>query len=144
MARKKVSKRKIPRSQAKKKTIKKMALKLKAQPDPPSTPANIPEELFDSKPETLEEAIKRLTEIAKKTEKSDPKTSIQAQKELNRLHNLYPDKSQKSYNIAQLNAEMERKLGLIEDYILPLKLIDENYPIEEHVRVAADKLRKSF
>lgn len=46
--------------------------------------------------------------------------------------------------ITKSYSEVKRQLSLIEEYILPLKLIEDTYPIEEHVRVAAGIVRKTL
>ena len=38
--------------------------------------------------------------------------------------------------------EALQRLELIASYLLPLKLTDERYPVEEHARVAADVIRR--
>ena len=85
-------------------------------------------------------AVERVESILGSAQKTgDIKTALQAQKELNRLYGLY---SQKSDVDVDCESESDRKIRLIEDYIYPLNLADERYPIEEHVRRAAEKIRQ--
>ena len=94
-----------------------------------------------TKNEQLGMSINRLESIfSKATAAKDIKTALQAQRELNRLMGLYV--SDKTQSTGAGNEELERKLELIESYILPLQLTDITYPIEEHVRIAANILRK--
>ena len=87
-------------------------------------------------------AISRINDIfTKATSAKDIKTALQAQRELNKLMDLYVKKE--GSGDSGDDSEYARVIALIEKYILPLKLIDESYPIEEHVRVAAGIVRQA-
>jgi hypothetical protein len=93
--------------------------------------------------EQLGTAITRLNDIyVKACNDKDIKTALQAQRELNKLMNLYGPAGGSSDGDGEDSGELRRKIDLIEGYILPLKLTDERYPIEEHVRVAAELVRE--
>ncbi|OHB51750.1 MAG: hypothetical protein A2Y12_01305 [Planctomycetes bacterium GWF2_42_9] len=93
------------------------------------------------KEEQLGTAITRLNDLySKSINDKDIKTALQAQRELNRLMGLYSDAPQ---DADADDGQAARRLELISNYILPLKLTDEKFPIEEHVRVAADYLRQN-
>ena len=40
-----------------------------------------------------------------------------------------------------MGGELADRLRLIEDYLLPLKLVDGRYPVAEHARIAAEIIR---
>lgn len=93
------------------------------------------------KEEQLGTAITRLNDLySKSINDKDIKTALQAQRELNRLMGLYGDTPQ---DAGGDDSGAARRLELIENYMLPLKLIDEKYPVEEHCRVAADIIRQN-
>lgn len=90
--------------------------------------------------EQLGTAITRLNNIYTIAMRVDDiKTALQAQRELNKLMNLYGGPTNDNINIDE---EMADTLETIEKYILPLNLVSNEYPIEEHVRVAAEIIRK--
>lgn len=76
--------------------------------------------------------------LCKSLQDEDYKTALQAQKELNSLLGLYQQPEQ----AVAVNNDLQKTLNLIEDYIYPLNLADDRYPIEEHVRRAAEKIRQ--
>jgi len=91
--------------------------------------------------EQLGTAIARLNNLYTKAMAADDiKTALQAQRELNKLMNLYKavDDSLDEGD----SRELLERIKIIERYILPLRLIDVEYPIEEHVRVAAEIIRE--
>lgn len=93
--------------------------------------------------EQLGTAIARLNNLyTKAIEAEDIKTALQAQKELNKLMDLYRPASGGGGSEDETH-ELRNQMDLIERYILPLKLTDERYPIEEHVRVAAEIIREN-
>ena len=95
--------------------------------------------------EQLGRAIMRLEDLyAKSIAAQDTRTALQAQRELNRLFSLYvlPGDSSLSRCAGELiMPDKNRQVELIEGYILPLGLAESTYPIEEHVRIAAELLR---
>jgi peptidoglycan hydrolase-like protein with peptidoglycan-binding domain len=73
---------------------------------------------------------------------ADNKTALQAQRELNRLLDLYarPDSGQ---GTGEDSASIRRQLEAIEGHLRPLKLADDSYPVEELARLAADFIRNA-
>jgi hypothetical protein len=91
--------------------------------------------------EQLGTAITRFNDLySKAISERDFKTALQAQDKLCKLMGLFNSNKDNNGND---NDDSARRLELIEQYILPLKLTSENYPVEEHVRVAAEYLRKN-
>ena len=87
-------------------------------------------------------AIMRLEDIyAKSVAAQDTRTALQAQRELNRLLSLYGPRGDGTPGGGE-DAVKRKQIELIEGYLLPLALTDPSYPIEEHVRIAADMIRK--
>ena len=90
--------------------------------------------------EQLGKAVMRLDDLyAKSIAARDTRTALQAQRELNRLMGLY-SMADVGETVTESD-EAERRLDLIASYLLPLELTDARYPVEEHARVAAEKLR---
>lgn len=85
-------------------------------------------------------AVIRLGEIYTKAAGSeDWRTALQAQREINKLMSLYDNYDEDGPT--QDDGASHRRLELIASYLLPLELLTGNYPIEEHARVAAEKIR---
>lgn len=94
--------------------------------------------------EELGKAVKRLEDLyAKATVARDLRTALQVTREINRLLSLYPEKTGGDAPAAGGDPDTARRLALIESYVLPLGLCGEQYPIEEHVRVACEIVRAS-
>lgn len=96
--------------------------------------------------EQIGRAVMRLDDLyAKSIAAQDTKTALQAQRELNRLLDLYADSNRHRDGAGAGDdvAEMRRQLELIAAYLLPLDLAEAQYPIEEHVRLAAEILRRN-
>jgi len=94
-----------------------------------------------SREEQLGEAIAQLKDLySKSILAKDPRTALQARRELNRLMDLYGDNDEGA-DIG--DGEAAKVIELIEGYLLPLELTDSDYPIQEHARVAADIIRQS-
>lgn len=92
--------------------------------------------------EQLGVAITRLNNIyARAIREMDNKTALQAQRELNKLMGLYNAEAGGTGSDGMTEVYRDR-LELIKQYILPLGLVDGKYPIEEHVRVAAEIVRE--
>ena len=93
--------------------------------------------------EQLGKAVMRLEDLyAKSIAGKDVRSAIAAQKELNRLLRLYDAPEQAPQAGGQQDDEgAANRLDLIAGYLLPLKLADARYPVEEHARVAADIIR---
>ena len=92
--------------------------------------------------EQLGKAVMRLDDLyAKSIAAQDTRTALQAQRELNRLLGLYHPKEPTDGEAADDAQDALRRLELIASYLLPLKLTDERYPVEEHARLAAERLR---
>jgi hypothetical protein len=93
--------------------------------------------------EQIGRAVMRLDDLyAKSIAGQDIRTALQAQRELNRLLDLYAG-SARSEGGAEDATELRRQVELIAGYLLPLKLADEHYPVEEHARLAAEAIRHS-
>jgi hypothetical protein len=91
--------------------------------------------------EQVGRAVMRLDSLyAKSISDGDTKTALQAQRELNRLLDLYarPDSGQ---GTGEDSASIRRQLDTIEGHLRPLNLADESYPVEELARLAADSIR---
>lgn len=90
--------------------------------------------------EQLNKAITRVDKLFLSSNQSrDYKTALQAQRELNKLLGLYSGRSEVA---AATDAESEKTIKAIEGYVLPLGLADTRYPLLEHVRIAAEKIRQ--
>ena len=76
---------------------------------------------------------------AKSIAGQDIRTALQAQRELNRPLDLYAG-SMKSAGEDDAGA-LRRQVDLIAAHLLPLKLADQSYPVEEHARLAAEVIR---
>jgi hypothetical protein len=93
--------------------------------------------------EQIGRAVMRLDDLyAKSIAGQDIRTALQAQRELNRLLDLYAG-SARAEDASEDGGELRRQVQLIASYLLPLKLADEQYPVEEHARVAAEVIRRS-
>ena len=93
--------------------------------------------------EQLGLAVARLQDLYAKSmsvKPPDTRTALQAQRELNRLLDLYSGGAAPGEG-GPGDGEAARALELIASYLLPLRLTDERYPTEEHARVAAEILR---
>lgn len=71
--------------------------------------------------------------------KKDVKTALQVQAKLIDLMGLKPAKDEAPSDEGD---ESAGRLRVIEGYLLPLKLVETTYPIEEHARVAAEIIRR--
>jgi hypothetical protein len=94
--------------------------------------------------EQLGKAVMRLDDLyAKSIAGQDTRTALQAQRELNRLLGLYGMAESSPAGDGGDGADEARRLELIAGYVLPLKLTEATYPVEEHVRIACDIVRRS-
>jgi hypothetical protein len=93
--------------------------------------------------EQLGKAVMRLEDLyAKSMAGQDIRTALQAQRELNRLLSLYADARRADTTDDDSDTAILRKqLELIAAYLVPLKLADASYPVEEHARLAAEMIR---
>ncbi|MCK6470867.1 MAG: hypothetical protein L6R28_03895 [Planctomycetes bacterium] len=93
--------------------------------------------------EQIGKAVMRLEDLyAKSMAGQDIRTALQAQRELNRLLSLYADVRRDDSPNEDLDAPaMRRQLDLMAAYLVPLKLADPTYPVEEHARIAAEIIR---
>ena len=93
--------------------------------------------------EQLGKAVMRLEDLyAKSMAAKDIRTALQAQRELNRLLSLYADTRQSESGEDDSDAgELRKQLNLIASYLVPLKLAEPSYPVEEHARLAAETIR---
>jgi hypothetical protein len=95
-----------------------------------------------SRDEQLGKAVMRLDDLyAKSIADQDARTALQAQRELNRLLGLHWAEWAAALASDSAAQEAHRRLELIVGYLIPLKLTDERYPVEEHARLAADIIR---
>ena len=92
--------------------------------------------------EEIGRAVSRLNAIYAACCVTDPPTALSAQRELNKLLDLYgrgvgkPPADTATANTAS-NAELEA----IRSHLLPLELAPETYPLQEHARLAAEAIR---
>lgn len=95
--------------------------------------------------EQLGKAVMRLDDLyAKSIAAQDTRTALQAQRELNRLLGLYSPKGPADEDAPTDAQEVLQRLELIASYLLPLKLTDGRYPVEEHARLAAEAVRRGI
>jgi hypothetical protein len=95
-----------------------------------------------SRDEQLGKAVMRLDDLyAKSIAGQDTRTALQAQRELNRLLGLYSSGDRAAAPEAD-GDDAAARLELIAGYLLPLKLTDPRYPVEEHARVASEVVRR--
>lgn len=92
--------------------------------------------------EQLGKAISRLEDLfAKATSAKDHGAALRTQREIHKLLGLYPTGATAGGDSADAREELSERLDLIAQHLLPLNLADERYPLEEHARIAAEKLR---
>lgn len=92
--------------------------------------------------EQLGTAVARLNEIfASAFQGEDPKTALAAQKELNKLLDLY-NQPPAGPEGAEGGSESDGELAAIAAHLLPLTLAADDYPLREHARIAAEEIRK--
>ena len=92
--------------------------------------------------EQLGKAVMRLEDLyAKSIAGQDVRTALHAQKELNRLLGLYWGNETVTHEADSTAQEALGRLELIAGYLIPLRLTDERYPVEEHARIASDIIR---
>jgi hypothetical protein len=92
--------------------------------------------------EQIGRAVMRLDDLyAKSIAGKDLRTALQAQREVNRLLDLYAGSARAEATSDEEIANIKQQLELVAGYLLPLKVTDEQYPIEEHARVAAELIR---
>lgn len=72
---------------------------------------------------------------------SDAKTALAAQKELNKLLRLYEQPSATDV-LGDAEGPAAIELRQIAEHLLPLGLAPETYPLHEHCRIAADRIRQ--
>jgi hypothetical protein len=93
--------------------------------------------------EQLGKAVIRLNDLyAKAIAAQEPRTALQAQRELNRLLGLYSLDKEPDPGSGD-GGESSRQLELVASYLIPLGLTDERYPVEEHARIAAQVIREN-
>ncbi len=93
--------------------------------------------------EQLGKAVIRLNDLyAKAIAGQDIRTALQAQRELNRLLSLYADSRRSDPSAEDSDpTALLRQLELVAACLVPLKLADPSYPVEEHARIAAEVIR---
>lgn len=91
--------------------------------------------------EQIGSAVMRLNDLyAKSIMSQDIRTALQAQRELNRLLDLYAGRVEAKADDSD-GGEARRQLEMVAGHLLPLNLADPTYPIEEHARLAAQRIR---
>ena len=90
------------------------------------------------KQEQLGLAINQLNQIYTNSVEPDPKTALQARKELSKIMNLY-EVSKTQHNDNQ--EDHSEELDVIRQHLEPLGLAREGYPITELARLAAAEIR---
>lgn len=97
------------------------------------------------KDEELGISITRMNDIYRRAIKGqDIKTALMAQKELNKLMDLSKDtgsEGQDGNKQTNFLGEIE-ELDAIAGHLLPLELADKDYPLREHARIAAERIRE--
>lgn len=89
--------------------------------------------------EEIGKSMRRLNDMyGRAVAEKDFKTALQAQREINRLLDLYGASSPAADAHGD---ESSRAMRLIEAYVKPLRLVGEEYPVAEHVRVAVELIR---
>lgn len=75
---------------------------------------------------------------------ADTKAAIAAVRERNHLFDLYPNQTQGDDTADQSAtvADQARQLDLIAAHLLPLALAAPDYPLTEHARIAAERIRR--
>lgn len=131
------------KAKAKKRTVKRKKATVKRsgseEVDSKTKPAAEKTDVVDMTVELAYERLNGIYESAIADE--DMQTALQAQREINRVMSLYgEDKGSGSDGVA---GEYQKQIEMIASYLLPLQLLTDNYPIEEHARVAAEKIRNS-
>ncbi len=90
--------------------------------------------------EMIGTALTRLNDIYGRCVRSeDWAKALQAQKEINRLADLYA--KQAPEDVAGGGEDGSGELEGIAQHLLPLGLLSEEYPLSEHARVAAERIR---
>ncbi len=90
-------------------------------------------------------AIIRLQDVyAKSMRVQDTKTALAAQKELNKLLDLYRavEHAQSMGGDLEAVSIAEQELAAIAQHLLPLNLAKKDYPLSGHARIVAEKLRR--
>ena len=94
--------------------------------------------------EQIGTAVTRLNDIyARAIRAQDIKTGLVAQKELNKLLDLYRMTQEHAGDIADGDdgTPQQIELDAIRGHLLPLNLAEASYPLREHARIAAEIVR---
>ena len=94
--------------------------------------------------EELGSARVRLRDIyARAIRSQDPRTALAAQRELNRLLGLAPSGDDEAQPNADTGPDRrDAELHAIATHLIPLNLAPPDYPLREHARIAADRIRE--
>ena len=89
-------------------------------------------------------SIKRLDDLYQRALKiADNRVALQTQKELNRLLDLaHLSEAGADADGSPAEAPEARELKAVADHLLPLGLAAADYPLREHARIAADRIRR--
>ena len=100
---------------------------------------------FD-KDKELGTAINRLNDIYRKAIMvRDIKTALQAQREIDKLQDLYREEGDQGAIEGDTSGALhaEKELQAIAEHLLPLELADSSYPLREHARIASERIREA-
>lgn len=86
-------------------------------------------------------AFTRLNDLYGKSSEIDPKVALAAQKELNKLLSLYSGPKAEAGQPGGTSSESAAELERVASHLLPLNLAPDTYPIAEHARLAAGRIR---
>ena len=96
--------------------------------------------------EQLGTAITRMNDIyARAIRASDIKTALTAQREINKLLDLYTEAAKPAGSEDSDEGEgdgVAAELAAIRGHLLPLALAADSYPLREHARIAAELIRE--
>lgn len=71
----------------------------------------------------------------------DVKTALAAQRELNKLLDLYRVTPERAVEVAEAEDDDNTELAAIREHLIPLGLAAADYPLREHARIAAEVVR---
>jgi hypothetical protein len=92
--------------------------------------------------EQIGTAVTRLNDIySRAIREQDTKVCLAAQKELNKLLDLYRMTAEHA-DYGSGNDEADSETAAVAAHLLPLKLVPETHPLREHARVAAEMVRQ--
>ena len=78
----------------------------------------------------------------KAMEKGDAKTALMVQKEIDKLKGLFSEVEEPNNDLSIENMSAIVELEKIASHLLPLGLAAPDYPLREHARIAAERIRE--